>query len=189
MGALLILGVIGGIGAILFLALWAIYNSLVGQRNKVREAFSGVHVQLKRRADLIPNLVDTVKGYAKHEREVLDRLTQLRTEFMSMKLDDHSAIVAQDNMITQALKTVFAVAENYPDLKASQNFIKLQEALEETEDQVAAARRIYNANVNDYNTAIQQFPSNFVARRFKFIEESFFQTDVAAETAPKVSFS
>lgn len=165
-----------------------IYNSLVAGRLKVKESFSGIYVQLKRRADLIPNLVTAVKGYAKHERETLENLTRLRTEFLRVNPNDRSAVIEQGNMLSQALKSIFAVSENYPNLKASDNFLKLQGSLEETEDQVAAARRIYNANVNDYNTSVQQFPSNIVAGCFRFSEEPFFQTDQTLDEVPKFSF-
>lgn len=182
--------------AILFFAIMipavyvmSVYNSTVSYRNSVRESFSDVHVQLKRRADLIPNLVETVKAYAKHEREVLERLTELRTQFEHTRPDDREAVIKNDNMVTQALKTVFAVAENYPDLKASENFKKMQESLEETEDQVASARRIYNSNVNDYNTYTQQFPSNLVARHFAFKEETFFSIPESEQALPRVSFN
>lgn len=183
-----LLAVLGVVVLIPMLVLWAIYNSLVAGRLKIKESFSGIYIQLKRRADLIPNLVTAVKGYTKHERETLENLTRLRTEFLKVNPNDRSAVIEQGNILTQALKSVFAVSENYPNLKASDNFLKLQESLEETEDQVAAARRIYNANVNDYNTGVQQFPSNVVAGWFKFSEEPFFQTDQTLDEAPKVSF-
>lgn len=187
-GTVVLLAVIGFIVLVPLLALWVIYNSLVAKRLKVKESFSGIYVQLKRRADLIPNLVTAVKGYTQHERETLENLTKLRTEFLKVNPNDHSTVIEQGNMLSQALKTVFAVSENYPNLRASENFSKLQESLEETEDQVAAARRIYNANVNDYNASVQQIPSNIVASWFKFAEEPFFQTDQALDEAPKVSF-
>lgn len=187
-GILIVLGVIGFAVLVPSLVLWAIYNSLVADRLKAKESFSGIYVQLKRRADLIPNLVTAVKGYTQHERETLENLTRLRTEFLKVNPNDRAAVMEQGGMLTQALKSVFAVSENYPTLRASENFAKLQESLEETEDQVAAARRIYNANVNDYNTSVQQFPSNIVAGWFKFAEEPFFQTDQTLEEAPRVSF-
>ena len=187
-GMLVPLAVLGLIVFVSLLVLWGIYNSLVAERLKVKESFSGIYVQLKRRADLIPNLISAVKGYVKHERETLENLTKLRTEFLRVNPDNRSAVMEQGNLLSQAMKSVFAVAENYPNLKASENFLKLQESLEETEDQVAAARRIYNANVNDYNTSVQQFPSNLAAKWFGFVEESFFQTDQALDEPPKVSF-
>lgn len=183
-----VIGIVGAVAFILLLTFWAIYNSLVVRRLKVGESFSGIYIQLKRRADLIPNIVAAVKGYAQHERETLERLTQLRTSFLGVDSSNRSAVMEQGNLLTQALKTVFAVAENYPDLKASQNFLKLQESLEETEDQIAAARRIYNANVNDYNATVQQFPSNIVAKLFAFTDEPFFKTDELLEIVPSISF-
>ncbi len=173
----ILLAVLGAIVFIILIVLLATYNSLVSRRNKVREGFSGIHVQLKRRADLIPNLVETVKGYAQHERTVLSQIVQLRNAFLKTKPEDRAAIAVQDGMMTDALKRIFAVVENYPDLKASQNYLKLQESLEETEDQIAAARRIYNSNVNEYNTGIQQFPANIVARKFGFKDEPFYKIE------------
>lgn len=169
--------VLGVIILIPVFTIWGIYNTFIAKRNKVQESFSGIHVQLKRRADLIPNLVRTVRAYTKHEREVLEELTNLRTEFLDLKPDDYGEIIKKDNMIIQALKSLFAVVENYPNLKASQNFLKLQESLEETEDQIAAARRIYNSNVNSYNVAVQQFPGRLVAKWFKFKIEPFYEID------------
>ena len=183
-----IIGIVGAVAFILLLTFWVVYNSLVARRLKVKESFSGIYIQLKRRADLIPNIVAAVKGYVQHERETLERLTRLRTSFFGVDSSNRSAVMEQGNLLTQALKTVFAVAENYPDLKASQNFLKLQESLEETEDQVAAARRIYNANVNDYNSMVQQFPSNVIAKLFAFKEEPFFKTDETLEVVPVISF-
>lgn len=187
-GTVVLLVIFGLVVLVPLLVLWAIYNSLVAGRLKVREAFSGIYVQLKRRADLIPNLVTTAKRYTQHERETLENLTRLRTEFLKVNPNNRSAVMEQGNILTQAMKSIFAVSENYPNLKASENFLKLQESLEETEDQVAAARRIYNANVNNYNTSVQQFPSNVVAGWFKFVEEPFFQTNQVLDEAPKVLF-
>lgn len=187
-GTQVFLAAFGAVVLILVFALWAIYNSLVAGRLKVKEGFSGIYVQLKRRADLIPNLVTAVKRYTLHERETFENLTRLRTEFLKVNPNDRSAVMEQGALLTQALKSVFAVSENYPELRASENFIKFQASLEETEDQVAAARRIYNANVNDYNTYAQQFPSNVVARWFRFAEEPFYQSDHALDEAPTVSF-
>lgn len=187
-GTVVLLVILGLMILIPLLVLWAVYNLLVSGRLKVTESFSGIYVQLKRRVDLIPNLVTAVKGYAQHEQETLENLTKLRTEFLKVGPSDRSAVIEQGNILTQALKTVFAVSENYPNLRASENFAKLQASLEETEDQIAAARRIYNANVNDYNTLVQQFPSNVVAGWFKFGEEPFFQTDQTLNETPKVAF-
>ena len=186
---MIVLIVLGGVVLIVALTVWVIYNGLVAGRNNVRESFSGIYVQLKRRADLIPNLVETVKGYAAHERETLEAVTRLRTAFLAANPDDRSAVMGQSNLLAGALKSLFAVAEKYPNLKASANFLKLQEALVETEDQIAAARRIYNSNVADYNTAAEQFPAVLVAKKFGFTPEPYFavadRTEVAE--APGVS--
>jgi len=174
------------IGAI---ALWVVlmYNRLITLRNRVREAFSDIDVQLKRRYDLIPNLVNTVKGYATHERELLEKVTEARTRAMGAQ-GVHDKAVAE-NMLSQTLKSLFAVAENYPDLKASQNFLELQRELRDTEDKIQAARRFYNTNVMSLNTKIEVFPSNLIARGFGFKKEEFFELeDVEQREAPKVSF-
>ena len=174
------------IGAI---ALWVVlmYNRLITLRNRVREAFSDIDVQLKRRYDLIPNLVNTVKGYATHERELLEKVTEARTRAMGAQ-GVHDKAVAE-NMLSQTLKSLFAVAENYPDLKASQNFLELQRELRDTEDKIQAARRFYNTNVMSLNTKIEVFPSNLIARGFGFKKEEFFELEEkAAKEAPKVSF-
>ena len=185
---LIILVACGAVALITLLIVWGTYNSLVAQRNKVREGFSGIYVQLKRRVDLIPNLIKTVQGYATHEREIFENVARLRTAFLNVPQSNQSAVMAQEGLLTQALKSVFAVAENYPALQASENFQKLQESLEETEDQIAAARRIYNANVNAYNTSAQQFPSNVIARWFGFSDEPFYKTEESVEQVPQVSF-
>ena len=174
------------IGAI---ALWVVlmYNRLITLRNRVRQAFSDIDVQLKRRYDLIPNLVNTVKGYATHERELLEKVTEARTRAMGAQ-GVHDKAVAE-NMLSQTLKSLFAVAENYPDLKASQNFLELQRELRDTEDKIQAARRFYNTNVMSLNTKIEVFPSNLIARGFGFKKEEFFELeDVEQREAPKVSF-
>lgn len=160
---------------LLILALWIIimYNSLVSLRNSVKNSWSGIDVQLKRRADLIPNLVETVKSYAKHERDTLESITKARTSILEAKTA-HDAADA-DNMLSGALKSLFAVAENYPDLKANQNFLKLQEELSDTEDNISAARRIYNENVNYFNTKVESFPSNMIASLFHFNKYDFFE--------------
>src|ERR1041385_1695124 len=152
-----------------------IYNSLVSGRNRVDEAWSDIEVQLKRRYDLIPNLVETVKGYAAHESGVFDKVTQARAAAMGAgsmqeKLED-------ENMLSGALKSLFAVAEAYPELKANQNFLQLQGDLTDTEDKIQAARRFYNGTVRDYNTKIQVFPTNIFASIFKFTSRQFFDID------------
>ncbi|MDP3771734.1 MAG: LemA family protein [bacterium] len=173
------------------LILWGCYNGLVAGRNKARQALSGIIVQLKRRADLIPNLVEVVKGYAKHERAVLERVTELRRTFLDTSVaalakTDATALQRLDQEMASALSRLVAVAEAYPDLKASTSYVKLQEQLAETEDQIAAARRIYNANVADYNTTTEQFPAVVVARMFSFATLAFFE-DAAASQAPAPS--
>ena len=174
------------IGAI---ALWVVlmYNRLITLRNRVREAFSDIDVQLKRRYDLIPNLVNTVKGYAAHEKGVFEKVTEARARAMGATGVHDKA--AAENMLSGALKSLFAVAEAYPDLKASANFVELQRELRDTEDKIQAARRFYNTNVLSLNTSAESFPSNIIARIFSFKKEEFFELeDVEQREAPKVSF-
>lgn len=171
------------------LVLWVVatYNRLVSLRNRVKEAFSDIDVQLKRRYDLIPNLIETVKGYAAHERGVLEKVTEARTRAMGAQ-GVHDKAQAE-NMLTGALKTLFAVSENYPDLKASTNFLELQRELRDTEDKIQAARRFYNTNVMNLNTKIETFPPNMIARGFNFKKEEFFELqEEAAREVPKVNF-
>jgi LemA protein len=170
------------------IVLWvvSVYNGLVRRKNVVREAWSGIDVQLKRRADLIPNLVETVKGYASHERGTFDELTKLRSQTGTQDIAERAQTEAA---ITAAIGKVMAVAEAYPDLKASSNFQQLQGNLNNIEDQLQLARRYYNGTVRDYNVAIQQFPSSIVASSGGFTAQPFFQIDNAADrAAPKVSF-
>lgn len=168
------------------LYVWSLYNGLVVTKVRVSESWSGIDVQLKRRADLIPNLMETVKGYAKHEREVFEKVTQARSALMGAK-DAKEAAVA-DNMLTGALKSLFAVAENYPELKASQNFMELQQELSDTETKIAASRQFYNSNVMDYNTKIQIFPNSLLAGTFGFKSAAFFEAEEAAREPVKVRF-
>ena len=180
------INIVALIGAV---ALWGVlvYNSFVTLRNRVREAFSDINVQLKRRYDLIPNLVNTVKGYATHERELLAKVTEARTRAMGAQ-GIHDKAVAE-HMLSQTLKSLFAVAENYPDLKASANFLELQRELRDTEDKIQAARRFYNTNVMSLNTSVESFPSNMIARAFAFKKEEFFELEEeAARSAPQVQF-
>jgi len=162
------------------LGLWLMmaYNGLVTRRLQVKEAWSDIDVQLKRRYDLIPNLIETVKGYASHEKETLDRVIQARNSAMQVH-DAKSAtpeqIAAAEGTLAGALKSVFALSEAYPDLKANTNFLKLQDELSDTENKIQASRRFYNGNVRDYNVAIQQFPTNMIAGMFGFHEEKFFE--------------
>jgi len=154
------------------------YNTLIRFRNNVKKTFSSIDVQLKRRNDLIPNLMEIVKGYMEHEKELLTSLTEARTSIMNASANqDIGGLAKGEGLLQQSLKSIFAVSENYPDLKASQNFLELQEALEETEDQIAAARRIYNESVNLFNTKTEVFPSNIIASMFNFKREQLFQIE------------
>ncbi len=161
--------------------LWLIFafNGLVRRKNRVAEAWSDIEVQLKRRYDLIPNLVETVKGYATHEKTVFEDVTKARTAAMSAT-DPKSKLQAND-ALSNTLKSLFAVAENYPQLKASDNFSKLQDELTDTEDKIQAARRFYNGNVRDFNTAIQVFPTNLIANAFGFKQAEMFDVDNPVE--------
>ena len=169
------LWIVIGIVVVLALFLWVTYNSLVTLKVRVDEAWSDITVQLKRRADLIPNLVNTVKGYATHEKGVFEEVTKARAEVVNASTPREAA--KADNMLTEALKSVFAVAEAYPDLKASQNFSELQQELVDTEDKIQGARRFYNAGVRDLNTKIQLFPNNIFAGMLGFKEREFFDVD------------
>ena len=159
-----------------------VYNGLVQSRNRVDEAWSDIEVQLKRRYDLIPNLVNTVKGYAKHEEGVFTKVTDARTRAMGAVAPADK--LAAENQLSQTIKSLFAVAENYPELKANQNFLSLQGDLTDTEDKIQAARRFYNGNVRDYNTKLQVFPTNLIANMFGFTVKTFFDVDNKAETQP-----
>ena len=162
------------------------YNRLVNLRNLVENSFAQIDVQLKRRNDLIPNLVETVKGYASHEKEVLEEVTKARGNVINASGVKETSDA--DNQLTGALKTLFAVAESYPDLKANSNFQQLQEQLNDTEDKIAYARQFYNDTVLKYNNACQQFPSSMLARLFRFKKGEFFTTDEASREVPKVEF-
>lgn len=176
--------------AAILLWLWSVYNGLVRLKVRTDEAWSDIDVQLKRRYDLIPNLLETVKGYAAHEKGVLEEVTKARTAAMgAQSMGDHSKA---ENMLTGALKSLFAVAENYPDLKANQNFLDLQHELRDAEDKIMAARRFYNANVRDFNTKIMVFPNNLIASSLGFSKRDFFELgegEAAAAREPvKVKF-
>ncbi len=162
------------------------YNNLVGLRNRVKNSLAQIDVQLKRRNDLIPNLVETVKGYAGHEKGVLEEVTKARTGVMNATTVEETS--AADNQLTGALKTLFAVAENYPDLKANSNFQQLQSELSDTEDKIAYARQFYNDVVLKYNNTCQQFPSNMMAKLFGFKEEAFFEAPESEREVPEVKF-
>tara|TARA_B100000949_G_scaffold136695_1_gene120313 strand:- start:1026 stop:1589 length:564 start_codon:yes stop_codon:yes gene_type:complete len=164
-----------GVVALIGIFIWVTYNSLVTLRIRVDEAWSDINVQLKRRLDLIPNLVETVKGYAKHESGVFEKVTEARAAVMGAKGVKDTA--AAENQFEGALKSLFAVAEAYPDLKANENFKELQNELVDTEDKIQASRRFYNSGVTGLNTKIQTFPANVVAAMFKFTNREFFDVD------------
>ncbi len=169
-----------------------LYNGLVSAKQKVKEAWSGIDVQLKRRYDLIPNLINTVKGYAAHEQDTLNQVTEARTKAMAVPDGNAAERAAAENQLSSTLKSIFALAESYPDLKANTNFLELQTQLAETEDQIASARRIYNGNVAVFNIKVHSFPSNIVAKNHGFAEEEFFEVDEVEkeliQAAPKVDF-
>src|SRR3989338_5603542 len=171
------LWIVLGIIAVIAIFLWTTYNSLVTLKLRVDEAWSDITVQLKRRADLIPNLVNTVKGYAAHESGVFERVTEARSAILGADTPKQAA--KADNMMEEALKSIFAVAEAYPDLKASQNFSELQAELVDTEDKIQASSRFYNGGVRDLNTKIQLFPNNMFAGMLGFKEREFYDVDEA----------
>ena len=178
------------LGILVLLVLWFIstYNSLINLRMKVKNAWAQIDVQLKRRYDLIPNLVETCKGYLKHERETLEKVTQARN--MAIQASGAKAQAAANNALTDTLKSLFAVVESYPDLKANQNMLALQEELTTTENKIGFARQFYNDGVMKFNTKIQSIPANLVANLFKFQFEEFFEAPSQEEKqAPKVSFT
>lgn len=186
---MLTLLIILGIVALVVIIGVVLYNQLVSLRQQADEAWSDIDIQLKRRYDLIPNLVETVQGYAKHERELFENVTKARADAISAEGVDQQA--QAENVLTGALRSVFAVAENYPDLRATENFQKLQDELTDTENKIMAARRFYNSNVMALNTKIQQFPTNIVARFGNFAEREFFEldeADAAAREPVKVDF-
>ena len=167
-----------------------IYNGLVRARQIMREAWSGIDVQLKRRADLIPNLIETVKAYIQHERAVLEEVTALRTRAQSLPSDDVAGRGQVEGLLGRALGRLFAVAEAYPDLKANENFRQLQSSLETLESEIQMARRYYNGAARELNIKVESFPSNLVANMFGFSQAEFFEIDNAEDRAvPKVSFS
>jgi LemA protein len=183
----IVLGVVAAVILVLAFILVGMYNGLVQARLRVREAWSGIDVQLKRRASLIPNLVETVKGYAAHERETLENVTAARAQLQQAGTPGQAA--EANNMLTQTLRSLFAVAEAYPDLKANENFKHLQEELTDTEDKIAYARQFYNTNVLSYNTKTQTFPTVVVAGMFNFEAEEFFEAEEEARQDVRVSFT
>jgi len=177
------------IAVVVIIILWLIvvFNRLVTLRNRTQEAWSDIDVQLKRRHDLIPNLVETVKGYASHERELFQKVTEARTRAMGAQTVKEKG--EAENFLSSTLKSLFAVAENYPQLKASENFLELQRELTDTEDKIQAARRFYNGNARDLNIKIESFPDSLVAGIFGFKKMEFFGIEEAAEKEPvKVRF-
>ncbi|MBN1360641.1 MAG: LemA family protein [Sedimentisphaerales bacterium] len=187
-GALIVLAVFFGIAILLALILVGIYNGLVRLRNQVDNAWSQIDVQLKRRHDLIPNLVETAKGYMKHERGTFEAITEARSKAMGAKTVAEAS--QAEGQLADALSKFMLVVENYPDLKANQNFLALQEELTSTENKIAFARQNYNDQVLFFNNKTQMFPSNIVAGMFGFTKRDFFEVENAAEReVPKVSFS
>lgn len=187
MGALIAVIVIVAIVVIIVAVLWGTYNGLVKARIRVKEAWSGIDVQLKRRASLIPNLVETVKGYAAHEKEIFEEVAKARAGLMNAQGAQDAA--QSNNMLTQALGRLFAVAEAYPDLKANQNFLELQRELTDTEDKIAYSRQFYNTNVSSYNQKIQVFPNVLIAGMFHFEPSEFFEAEEEARKDVTVSFA
>ena len=173
---------------VIVIVLWLVYayNRLVTLRNRAKEASSDIDVQSKRRYDLIPNLVESVKGYMTHEREVFEKVTEARTRAKGAQSGKEK--IAAENALSGTLKTLFAVAENYPQLKANENFLKLQDELTDTEDKLQAARRFYNTNVRDLNTAIETFPTNLIVNMFGFKALEFFDAEPAADQPVQVKF-
>jgi len=186
------LWVVLGIVALLVIAVIVSYNRFVRQRNQIRDAFANIDTELRRRYDLIPNLVETVRGYAAHEREVLENVTRARAAAAAATGSPAEQAAAEGPFVA-ALRQLFAVVENYPQLRANENFLALQAELTNTEDRLQASRRFYNANVQDYNRRVQSFPSNLVARSFGFKDEEFFEIEEAMrpglEEAPRVDFT
>jgi LemA protein len=179
--------VILGIVVVIILWLIGVYNGLIRLKNRVKEAWADIDVQLKRRYDLIPNLMETVKGYMKHEEGVLTKVTEARAAAMGAKgLGDKAKA---ENMLSETLKSLFAVSESYPDLKASQNFLQLQDEISDTENKIQASRRFYNTQVRDFNTKIEVFPTNMIAGMLKFKSKDFFEIeDQKEKEVPKVKF-
>ena len=178
--------IFGIIILLLIVYLWFTYNNLIVLRERIKEALSQIDVQLKRRADLIPNLIETVKGYAKHEKEVFEKVTQARANMLKAETPHEKA--AANNMFESALKSIFAVAEAYPQLRASENFKALQDELTDTENKVSYSRQFYNSNVLAYNSSIKTFPAMIFANMFNFTPVEFFETDEEAKKEIKVKF-
>lgn len=179
--------IIAGVVAVIILGyLWFTYNSLIVLKERIKEALSTIDVQLKRRSDLIPNLVETVKGYAKHEKSVFENVTKARASLLKAETLQEKA--EANNMLEKALKSIFAVAEAYPNLRASENFLNLQEELTDTENKISYARQFYNSNVLAFNSSIKTFPAVLMAGFFGFKEAEFFETEEEHKKEVKVSF-
>lgn len=178
--------IIGAIVLILVIWFFATYNKLISLRNKKDDQWSQIEVQLKRRADLIPNVVETVKGYAKHEKGTFEEVIKARNTYVSAKTPEEE--MKASGAVTEALSKLFALSENYPELKANQNFLSLQNDLKDTEDKISYARQFYNDSVLTYNNKVEMVPSNIVANMTGFKKASFFETDEKDKEAPKVSF-
>lgn len=176
------------IGVVVAIILWliAIYNSLITLKTRTQEAWSDIDVQLKRRHDLIPNLVESVKGYMAHEAGVLTKVTEARNIAMNAKTTEEKS--KAENTLSETLKSLFAVSENYPDLKASSNFMQLQDELSDTENKIQAARRFYNGNARDFNIKMRIFPDNIIANMLKFVEFKFFEADETEKENVQVKF-
>jgi LemA protein len=176
------------LGIVVVVALWVIaaFNGFVVLKNRAKEAWSDIDVQLKRRYDLIPNLVETVKGYASHEKQIFENVTQARASAMSATGVKDKAVA--ENQLSETLKSLFAVSENYPDLKASANFLELQREITDTEDKIQAARRFYNTNVRDMNIKVESFPDNIIANTFGFKKMELFEIADAEKEPVKVKF-
>ena len=186
LAVVIVLAALGAFVVLMALMMLGIYNGLIRSRVRTREAWSGIDVQLKRRADLVPNLVETVKGYASHERETFENVTRARA--MLEQAGGPAQAAQADNQLTQALRSLFAVAENYPQLRANENFLALQRELSDIEEKIAYARQFYNRNVTDFNTKVQVFPNVMIAGMLNFERFEFFEAEEGAREAPQVSF-
>lgn len=176
------LWIILGVIVLLVLYIIAMYNGLIRLKNRVDESWSDIDVQLKRRYDLIPNLVETVKGYASHEKEALERVVQARSNAMSLQNSENvEEKLKAENTLSSTLKSIFALSESYPDLKANQNFLELQRELSDTENKIQASRRFYNGNVRDFNTKLEVFPTNLIAKQLGFSSRKFFEVEEAGQ--------
>ncbi|MBA3678893.1 LemA family protein [Candidatus Saccharibacteria bacterium] len=188
----MIIWIVIGVIVVLLIAVWAIYNGLIKARVRVDEALSDITVQEKRRLDLIPNLIETVKGYAKHEKSTFEEVTKARSAVMNTPEGDLGKRAENENMLSSTLKSLFAVSENYPDLKANESFLSLQSELTDTEDKIQASRRFYNGNVRDFNMKLQVFPTNMLGGMLGFKSRDFYDVaeseKEAVKKAPEVKF-